>query len=89
MIVADNLKVTFPLKLKGIISCFPARKPTQEHVQNFEQIHLMGTEHWEPSPEELPRPTRTVSASTSNVPKPDLEEVEAKLLEKDHSRDSG
>ena len=27
-IVADNLKVTIPLKLEGIISCFPARKPT-------------------------------------------------------------
>ena len=71
--MADNPKVTIPLKLKGIISYFPASKPTQEDVQNLEQIHLMGTERWEPSPEELLLPTRTVSAFTSNVPKLDLE----------------
>ena len=40
----------------------------------------MGAEHWEPSPEELSLPTRTVSVSTSNVPKPDFEEVEARCI---------
>ena len=81
-IVTDNPKVTIPLKSKGTISHFPAQKPTQEDLQNLEQIHLMGTEQWEPSPEELPLPTRTVSASTSTVPKPDLEEVEARCIGK-------
>ena len=49
-------------------------------MRNLEQIHLTGTECWEPSPEELPLPTRTVSSSTSNVPKLDLEEVEARHI---------
>ena len=42
-IIIDEPEMTIPLDLRGIISYFPSRKPTQEEIQTLEQVHLTGT----------------------------------------------
>ena len=43
-------------------------------------MHLMGTAQWETSADELPIPSKTVAASLTNVPEPDMEERESRCM---------
>ena len=41
-------KTIIPLSLRGMFSCFPTCKPSEQDVQTLESIHLITPENWNP-----------------------------------------